>query len=425
MKTHFLFPLYLALATTTTTVMAQNSDNPFDVPLEGDNPNIAALQAYAQTFVCTMFSDDPPLAGAEQCKDVCVMERADGQQVDADEGRWIGGSYSCVSTSGWMDFRTGLPSDDKNIKRVMGGHCMCNLAVLEVLGDFFIESVLVVGEKLEKYACPFIKALDIVVQVAEMAIPGPGKAITTGMRTAIASAKAFKYAYEGVDAAREWADYLLGGVGISEGMGCGKVPSIDDLITAFVPFADSRPDIYADFASIPGGPGCKGKGKKGDSKRCDRDKDDKEKDDKDKDDKNSQAPDQKSKGDGGATKSEDPKTSAAATSPTETPASSTPLPASTMPASSMPASSQSITSSSASSMAISSGLASTLVTSPTSSLLASSTSSIQDDECTYYMPRSKKQKVIMRRGYSEFLRTIGDASPTSTKLAVRAKQTCG
>jgi hypothetical protein len=59
---------------------------------------------------------------------------------------------------------------------------MCNLGIIEELGDFFVESVQVIGELMQNLLCPFIQALEIVVMVAEYAIPGVGKAITSGMR---------------------------------------------------------------------------------------------------------------------------------------------------------------------------------------------------------------------------------------------------
>lgn len=300
-----------------------------------------------------------------------------------------------------------------DIKRVRGGHCQCNLAIIEELGDFFVESVQVIGEMLDQYVCPFIKALDIVVQVAEVAIPGVGKAITTGMRecflidgkyvlklfltmsgTAIASAKAFKYAYEGQDAAREWANYLLGSLGISESMGCGKVPSLGELMTAFVPFADARPDIYADFSTIPGGPGCRGKGRRGNRDSCNNDES------------NSRSPDQNTDSPG-PTKSEKPKKSAQATSP---------------PSDSKTSSTPSISSSSSlsSSTAPSSPLGETTISSLTSSTASAST--IEDKKCTYYKPRQGNQRVMMRE-YSDFLRTVGDQSQSASKVVVQVRET--
>lgn len=59
---------------------------------------------------------------------------------------------------------------------------MCNLAIIEELGDFFMQSIKVMGEILENVACAILSAIEMVIQIAELAIPGPGKALSAGMR---------------------------------------------------------------------------------------------------------------------------------------------------------------------------------------------------------------------------------------------------
>jgi hypothetical protein len=61
------------------------------------------------------------------------------------------------------------------------GYCMCDLPIIEILGDFFIEGVKEAGKILEKVVCPALQALDVVIAIRMAAIPPPGKAITGSM----------------------------------------------------------------------------------------------------------------------------------------------------------------------------------------------------------------------------------------------------
>lgn len=77
-----------------------------------DNDQITALQAYQQTFVCTEFFGDYWKDTAKQCERVCVPRRQDGEAANSTRGEWVEGSATCSIESEWLDFRTGLPSDN-------------------------------------------------------------------------------------------------------------------------------------------------------------------------------------------------------------------------------------------------------------------------------------------------------------------------
>lgn len=186
---------------------------------------------------------------------------------------------------------------------------------------------------------------------------------------AIQSAKAFKYAYEGQDAAREWGTFILdalapGNVGLAALAGCPPTPDLMSIMKSFIPFADARPDLPANFDTIPGGPGCGGKGKKGDKKKCndDESQDDGNNDNNDNNDNN-----------GNSSKSEEPKTTAA-------------------PSSANPSS-------------------------------TASTSTISDKKCTFYKKKVGNQRVMMKREYSDFIKTVGDGRETITRMVNVARET--
>jgi hypothetical protein len=58
---------------------------------------------------------------------------------------------------------------------------MCDLSIIEILGDFFMEGVKEAGKILEKVVYPALQALDVVIAIGIAAILLPGKAITGGM----------------------------------------------------------------------------------------------------------------------------------------------------------------------------------------------------------------------------------------------------
>ncbi|KAF2654930.1 hypothetical protein K491DRAFT_445638 [Lophiostoma macrostomum CBS 122681] len=162
------------------------------------------------------------------------------------------------------------------------GNCSCNDAVVGALGEFFVESVKTIGDMMHDILCPLLKALDVVIMITEAAIPGPGQAITGGMKFAIASAKAYRYAYKAEEAASEWADFFSVSFSTSEAAGCGKPPGLDDLLKSFLHLVNAPDELIEgiDYASIPCPKGkCKprnghGKGDgKGDGKDDGKDKD--------------------------------------------------------------------------------------------------------------------------------------------------------
>jgi hypothetical protein len=67
------------------------------------------------------------------------------------------------------------------VKSIKTGYCICDDPIINILGDFFIKSVIEIGKILEKVMCPTLMALDLVVEIGSAAIPGVGKAITIGM----------------------------------------------------------------------------------------------------------------------------------------------------------------------------------------------------------------------------------------------------
>jgi hypothetical protein len=93
---------------------------------------------------------------------------------------------------------------------------------------------------------------------------------------AIASAKAYHYAYEAEQAASEWADFLSVSFSTSEAAGCGKFPSIDDLLKSFLHLVNAPDKVVQgiDYASIPCPKGkCKPRNGNDSDKDGDKDKD--------------------------------------------------------------------------------------------------------------------------------------------------------
>jgi hypothetical protein len=85
--------------------------------------------------------------------------------------------YVCIIHIHWSSsLLTFVPA-----KTIKTGYCICNDPIINYLGDFFIHSMVEMGKILEKVMCPALMALDLVVEIGSMAIPGVGKAITVGM----------------------------------------------------------------------------------------------------------------------------------------------------------------------------------------------------------------------------------------------------
>jgi hypothetical protein len=79
--------------------------------------------------------------------------------------------------------RTFLALMDRQVKTITPGQCICDDPIINLLGDFFIGSLIEMGKILEKVMCPTLTALDLVVEVGSAAIPGVGKALTVGLST--------------------------------------------------------------------------------------------------------------------------------------------------------------------------------------------------------------------------------------------------
>lgn len=159
------------------------------------------------------------------------------------------------------------------------GFCGCDDAIILFAGDFFVKAVTEAGKILEKVICPALQALDIVIELGSIAIPGPGKAIQGGMIAAIRTAKAYKYAYEAQDAAQEWANMIFGGLSLSKDAGCGEIPfSIAKLVSKFLDFAnvpDKTLPGGLDYATLPCPKGgCRGTRQDGKNPDQDEKKDD-------------------------------------------------------------------------------------------------------------------------------------------------------
>jgi len=67
------------------------------------------------------------------------------------------------------------------VKTITPGQCICDDPIINVLGDFFVGSLIEMGKVLQKVMCPTLVALDLVVEVGSAAIPGVGKALTVGL----------------------------------------------------------------------------------------------------------------------------------------------------------------------------------------------------------------------------------------------------
>jgi hypothetical protein len=132
----------------------------------------------------------------DQCRPLCPSY----SDPDAREQDFVQGSVSCFLDPKWYDTRTGLPGGEEGQYRleVTGcftfansrlwighrmriGDCSCNHPVINVLGEFFMDSVKEIGDLLKRIICPLLQALDVVIQIASAAIPAPGKAIQAGM----------------------------------------------------------------------------------------------------------------------------------------------------------------------------------------------------------------------------------------------------
>jgi hypothetical protein len=177
------------------------------------------------------------------------------------------------------------------------GTCGCDDPIILLAGDMFLKAVTEAGKIIEKVVCPALQALDIVIEIGQLAIPPPGKAITGGMIAAVRTAKAYKYAYKAEDAAHEWADMIFGGLSLSKSAGCGEPPfSLAKLVEKFLDFADVPDDTIPggmDYRSLP----CPKKGCKGTKHGEKKKNDDKKDDDKKKDDEKKKEDEKKKKED--------------------------------------------------------------------------------------------------------------------------------
>ncbi|KAF2870358.1 hypothetical protein BDV95DRAFT_575631 [Massariosphaeria phaeospora] len=218
----------------------------------------------------------------EDCKEACGP-----REIPKDEnGKPISqlSSISCdFSKSFWVDSRDGKPSDRVGTGRIRAGVCLCDDPVVNSLSYFVINGVAQgfqnFGKWLGELLCGALKIVDLFKDIALMAIPGPGqaiKALTASATLAIKAAKAYKYAYEGVEnaqAANEFGTWFLSGgaeqadplsfAGLAGCPGKPILPSLGDLISAFVPMVE-YPDVQlpggVPLDTVPGGKGgCMGK----------------------------------------------------------------------------------------------------------------------------------------------------------------------
>lgn len=68
------------------------------------------------------------------------------------------------------------------MKTIKTGYCICDDPIINILGDFFVKSVIEMGKILEKIMCPTLIVLDLAVEIGSAIIPGVGKAIVVGIR---------------------------------------------------------------------------------------------------------------------------------------------------------------------------------------------------------------------------------------------------
>ncbi|KAH5090123.1 hypothetical protein HBI38_042970 [Parastagonospora nodorum] len=261
------------------------------------------LLRYWSEYGCYAYGDKSEPNVKDQCREACFPG---GITSDVPAGKFVTSSQTCWYNGPESDLRSGKPltEDQKKesprpckehptdqimhqltmtlVPTIKTGYCICDDPIVNILGDFFLESAIETGKVLQKVMCPALLALDLVVELGSAAIPGVGKAITLGMSmppkklhsplltmvgTGIKTAKMFKHAYDAQDAAMEWASmFVEQGFGLASAAGC-KTPfsfSKPDLAKRFLDFADAPDELVPglNYDDLP----CP-KGKKA-SKKC-------------------------------------------------------------------------------------------------------------------------------------------------------------
>ncbi|KAH7079795.1 hypothetical protein FB567DRAFT_129184 [Paraphoma chrysanthemicola] len=165
---------------------AQDDAKPPGIESFTDSGMTKRLIEYWSDSQCFRLSDNSEPNPKEQCKEACFP---DGVTSDVPAGQFVQSSQSCWYNGIESDFRTGKPLTDeeknqspRTVKSITTGYCICDDPIINIAGDFFVESVLEAGKILNKVMCPTLLALDLVVELGSAAIPGVGKAITVGMR---------------------------------------------------------------------------------------------------------------------------------------------------------------------------------------------------------------------------------------------------
>ncbi|KAI8937308.1 hypothetical protein NX059_006515 [Plenodomus lindquistii] len=266
---HFLPALLLILHILILPCWGQNAATAQPPGLEGiDNPDMSRrLIHYWADYSCYVMSDNSEPNIKEQCKEACFPG---GVESDVPAGQIVLSSQTCWLSGPEVGFPSGQPLTDEEKKKTDGsgkyqsspcigislrneavkslttGYCVCDDPIVNILGDFFIKSVVEMGKILQKVMCPTLMALDLVVEIGSAAIPGVGKAITVGMRTGVKTAKMFKHAYNAEEAAAEWASMFVDqGFGLASEAGCKAVFKFSkaDLAKRFLDFADAPDEL--------------------------------------------------------------------------------------------------------------------------------------------------------------------------------------
>ncbi|KAF2177165.1 hypothetical protein K469DRAFT_810125 [Zopfia rhizophila CBS 207.26] len=274
----YLYPLFLATIRLCSAIPDDPNATPAPSPFptgEADNPHVAAIAEYGLTFECYERDDGLGMCFEKQCQEACgvaddripqgCVQDGVSPKLKREDEMAVRSSVSCMIDKPWQSLDgSGEPNR---------GHCRCNDAAIAIIGDFFVDSVQKIGEIMEKFVCPGLLALDIVINAGISAIPGVGQAITAGMKVSIQVAKAVKVAYEGMDAASAFADIMIGGVvpSLAQAAGCKiGIPSRTDLMKKAYPPLSDVPDSVVPGVNPDDLPCGRGGGRKKPNGKCER-----------------------------------------------------------------------------------------------------------------------------------------------------------
>lgn len=195
-------PSSVSKANTSPSILASTPDD-----------NVEVKARYENSLKCTIFDPPDSKTSLAQCQNVC------GEAVAKRFAAGETSSVTCYSfTKGdpqWQHFGGNT--------RAAGATCTCNEPLLEDLAKTFTDAVTAIAE----VGCTILMtALNLVVEVGALAIPGVGEAIDGGLIAGISAAKLAAYSYDAGNAG------LNAFAGIVNPCGkTGKVP--DDLKKAF------------------------------------------------------------------------------------------------------------------------------------------------------------------------------------------------